>query len=244
VPTTQLLEIVEVGERALQGQANAYRCVAEDHHHYYAKGLGATWRGLVCEWIAGRLAQLLGLPVAPIALLSLEEQLARSLPTPARHHLTTGGIFGSRLVHNAIEFGPSLVARCLPDFRLDLVAFDWWVRNADRTLGEHSGNPNLLWDFANEAPIVIDHNLAFDPDFDATTFAGTHIFGLSHTLLRSSPELQASYERRFAIALESFDAIWEELPRIWLLDESGNPRFAATEFRAMLDRIHQPGFWD
>ena len=84
--------------------------------------------------------------------------------------------FGSRISEHTREFEPSLLTRCAPDFRRDLVAFDWWVRNADRTLGAISGNPNLLWNSEIEAPVVIDHNMAFDRDFDAPLFRQTHVF--------------------------------------------------------------------
>jgi hypothetical protein len=33
----------------------------------------------------------------------------------------------------------------IPDaIQLDILAFDWWVHNADRTLTENGGNPNLF----------------------------------------------------------------------------------------------------
>ena len=90
--------------------------------------------------------------------------------------LVAGLSFGSRIATHTREFEPSLLMQCDEQFRRDLVAFDWWVRNADRTLGVLSGNPNLLWDPKAEAPVVIDHNMAFDCDFDAEQFLQTHVF--------------------------------------------------------------------
>jgi hypothetical protein len=33
---------------------------------------------------------------------------------------------------------------------LDVLVFDWWLRNEDRHLTESGGNPNLLWDVTGE----------------------------------------------------------------------------------------------
>jgi hypothetical protein len=57
-----------------------------------------------------------------------------------------------------------------------LLVFDWWVENADRSLSPHGGNPNLLWRASENKLLVIDHNLAFDADFDEASFFTTHVF--------------------------------------------------------------------
>ena len=60
--------------------------------------------------------------------------------------------------------------------RKDVVLFDWWVHNADRTLTEKGGNPNLLWDLQHSKLAVIDHNQAFDTDFDQHRFVELQFF--------------------------------------------------------------------
>lgn len=154
--------ITEVWERTEQGMTRPFHCGADDGHSYYVKSRGALWRSLVCEWVAGRLAEELALPIAPFAQVQVDDAFELILSARGEHDLAAGLAFGSRIAEHTREFEPSLLARCDPGFRRDLVAFDWWVRNADRTLGVLSGNPNLLWNTEMQAPVVIDHNMAFD----------------------------------------------------------------------------------
>lgn len=60
--------------------------------------------------------------------------------------------------------------REVPDgIQQDVLVFDWWIHNGDRLLTERGSNPNLFWNPASRELIVIDHNQAFDPDFDAAS---------------------------------------------------------------------------
>ena len=151
--------------------------------------------------------------------------------------------FGSRISEHTREFEPSLLTRCAPDFRRDLVAFDWWVRNADRTLGAISGNPNLLWNSEIEAPVVIDHNMAFDRDFDAPLFRQTHVFRADFDVIAGHMLLRADYEQRFNGLLAGFAALWAQLPQNWVVDEDDQARVDPDEFLAVLRRVNEPGFW-
>ena len=90
MPQLQHPEIIEVWERAEQGHANAYHCGADDGHSYYVKSQGATWRGLVCEWVAARLALVFGLPIAPFAQVSLDDGFAQFLQRAGNRHLVSG----------------------------------------------------------------------------------------------------------------------------------------------------------
>lgn len=235
--------IHEVWERTEQGMTRPYRCGADDGHSYYVKSRGAGWRSLVCEWVAGRLAVQLTLPIAAFAQVQVPEAFEMILKQRGDPDLATGFAFGSRIAEHTREFEPSLLSRCALAFRRDLVAFDWWVRNADRTLGVLSGNPNLLWNTQVEAPVVIDHNMAFDPDFDAGLFMETHVFRTDFEAIRADMLLRADYEQRFTGLLPGFATIWAELPQNWAVDEDGQTRVDPDEFLAMLRRVNEPGFW-
>ena len=237
-------EIVEVWERAEQGHANAYRCGADDGNSYYVKSQGATWRGLACEWVAARLALALGLPIAPFAQVLIDDRFAKFLQRAGNRHLVAGLAFGSRVAPHTREFEPTLLAKCKPEFRRDLVAFDWWVCNADRTLGDHAGNPNLLWDTEAVAPVVIDHNMAFDRDFEAVKFFETHIFRADLKLIKTDLLMRAEYEQRFSSLVPLLNDIWAELPQNWLETEDGDCRFLKSEFHSVLDRVNHQRFWD
>jgi hypothetical protein len=233
-----------VWERAEQGHANAYRCGADDGHSYYVKSLGATWRGVACEWVTARLALAFGLPIAPFAQVFLDEGFAEFLQRDGNRHLVAGLAFGSRVAPHTREFEPALLPKCKSEFRRDLVAFDWWVRNADRTLGDYSGNPNLLWDTEAAVPVVIDHNMAFDRDFEPAKFLETHIFQLDLAVLKTDWVIRAEYEQRFSSLVPLLADIWAELPQNWLETEDGDNRFLQSEFRLVLGRVNQPQFWD
>lgn len=237
-------EIIEVWERADQGHANAYRCGADDDKSYYVKSLGATWRGLACEWVTARLALAFGLPIAPFAQVFIDENFAQFLPSGVNRHLVAGLAFASRAMPNTREFEPTLLSKCDAIFRRDLVAFDWWVCNADRTLGESSGNPNLLWDIEAQMPIVIDHNLAFDREFDPQTFLKTHIFRADLAVLKSDLVMLAEYEQRFSALVPLLADIWGELPQNWFETEDGDARFLQSDFHRVIDRVNHPQFWN
>ncbi len=236
-------EILEIGPRAVRGATQPFRCVADDGHTYFVKSQGAHWRSLVCEWLAGRMAQLHGLPIAPFKQVSLPDELINALRPALRSEVVSGFAFGSQVIHGVREFEPALLGACVPEFRRDLVAFDWWVRNADRTLGILSGNPNLLWDTAAGLPVVIDHNLAFDPEFDAAAFRQTHIFRLDFEQICADLVMRQHYQDRFSTFSQELPALWSEIPHNWIFDESGQSRFELSEFMNCLHRASSDDFW-
>lgn len=235
--------IIELSGRTDQGMTKPYRCVADDGHRYYVKSEGAGWRSLVAEWVAGRLAVAFGLPVPDFRQVDVDPFLSDILRLEGDRDLAPGLAFGSRIVEPVREFDPSLVPQCAPAFRRDLLAFDWWVHNADRTLGVLSGNPNLLWDLQQQQPVVIDHNMAFDPDFDAELFLSSHIFAAEWPVITGDLVMRAEYEHRFVGLLASLDAIWAEVPHNWILREDDSPRVTRDDFLALLARADRPGFW-
>ena len=224
--------------------ANAYRCGADDGNSYYVKSLGATWRGLTCEWVTARLALAFGLPIAPFAQVFLDEGFAQFLQRNGNRHLVAGLAFGSRVAPHTREFEPALLPRCTAEVRRDLVACDWWVRTADRTLGDYSGNPNLLWDTERSVPVVIDHNMAFDVGFEPGKFLETHIFQADLAALKADLVMRAEYEQRFSSLVPLLTDIWAELLQNWLETEDGEVRFLQSDFHAVLDRINHPQFWN
>jgi hypothetical protein len=235
--------ITEIWERTEQGMTRPYRCGADDGNSYYVKSSGAGWRSLVCEWLAGCLAQRLNLPVPPFAQVVIEDEFAAYMASQGDNDLAAGFAFGSQIAVHTHEFEPSLVARCNVQFRRDLVAFDWWVRNADRSLSALAGNPNLLWSSATQAPVVIDHNMAFDRDFDAALFLQTHVFRADFAAIASDMLLRADYEQRFEGLLADFATIWSEVPQNWIIDEDCKSRFDREQFLAVLRQVQKLGFW-
>ena len=74
--------IIKVGERTERGMTKPYRCVADDGQSYFVKSQGVGWDSLVREWLAGRLAVAIGLPVPPFAPVDIDVALARARRRP------------------------------------------------------------------------------------------------------------------------------------------------------------------
>ena len=140
------LTIEQIRNRAEQGVTRPFLCRADDEHWYYVKGHGAGLRSLLCEWIAGRLAQAFGLPIAHFERVEVPQALIQTALRPDLWELGSGSAFGSRRHDFAQELTVSHLDLIDHAVQQDILVFDWWVHNQDRTLTEKGGNPNLLWD--------------------------------------------------------------------------------------------------
>ena len=122
------------------------------------RGAGQGPKALVAELIVGLLAERLGLPVPPLALVDLPPSFGRSEPDPEIQDLlraSHGLNVGLRYLDGAFNFDPSAAASVItPDFAARVVWLDALVTNPDRT----HRNPNLLvW---QRRPWLIDHGAA------------------------------------------------------------------------------------
>lgn len=119
-----------------------------------------------------------------------------------------------------------------------LLAFDWWVENADRSLSAHGGNPNLLWNAAQNQLLVIDHNLAFDVDFDEASFFETHVFRQEAATLFDDLVCRAETSERLDAALSCFDVAVQAIPPEWLwLDGEARTLPVQVDFEALKRRL-------
>lgn len=95
------------------------------------------------------------------------------------------------------------------------MAFDWWVRNGDRTLSNAGGNPNLFWDVDESQLLVLDHNQAFDEHFSIQDFIELHAFSKQIPRLRGDWIVQQQYAGRMVQALKAWDKICDTVPHEW-----------------------------
>ncbi len=171
------LNIIEVLGRSEQGVTRPFICRCDDGCIYFVKGLDSNRESQIKEWVVGSLASDLGLPVAPFSLVYADAALTR---LSVCEGLGEGYSFGSRKIQVTELTYPNI--RHVPlELQLDMLAFDWWIKNQDRTLSENGGNPNLFWEPQDSKLMVIDHNQAFDADFCSEDFLNYHVFkeGLS-----------------------------------------------------------------
>ena len=194
------VQIVEVLRRSEQGITLPFICRGEDGEIYFVKGRSAGRRSQICEWIAGKLALTFGLPMAPFCLVDVPDELVEADGTRTLRDLGAGLAFGSQW-QEAMELTVSAIWEIPEEIQQDVLAFDWWIHNGDRLLTDQGGNPNLLWRPASRELVVIDHNQAFDPDFDPDNCLDRAVFASQRLLLFGERLTRPDYNDRFSAAL-------------------------------------------
>ncbi|WP_172117000.1 HipA family kinase [Halomonas hibernica] len=240
------VEIIEVIRRANQGVTRPYICRGDDDNIYFVKGKGASCRSLLCEWIAGKLALLLNVPIAPFVIVDVPEELLALQGGFDLSDLGSGPAFGSREC-GVTELAYSRINEIPENLQKRVAAFDWWIHNEDRTLSFEGGNPNLFWDEVERKLVVIDHNQAFDTGFDATAFLAHHVFHQQFCLLQADPETQAMLRDMMLQALGSWHAIIQSVPDGWwyIDDEMTIPvGFDTEQTHQLLNRVADTNFWN
>lgn len=131
---------------------------ADDEGMYVLKfsGAGQGPKALIAELIAGEIARALSLPVPEIVLMELDADLARTEPDPEIQALiksSAGLNVALDYLPGAVMFDP-VAARPAPELASDIVWFDAYVTNVDRT----ARNANMLiW---HRQLTLIDHGAA------------------------------------------------------------------------------------
>lgn len=241
VPKAPVLQIVEVIGPSEQGQARPYLCRAEDGHLYYVKGQQTNRSSLWREWICAHLARALNLPVPPFSLVRVDEALVEELPRDWRD-IGSLPAFGSRQHPNAGWLELGVVGQVPMTVQRDILVFDWWIHNSDRI----KGNPNLLWDAAQEAVVVIDHNNALDPAFQTSEFFENHLFSERWQALTDDLVTKAQFEQRLCDALPAANLALDLAPEEWLWENSEfdvPTKFDRTAALAVLSRCATPELW-
>jgi hypothetical protein len=239
-----MVQIVEILGRSEQGITRPFICRGEDDNTYFVKGAGSGRRGQVCEWIAGNLALELGLPIAPFGIVDVPEELVEG--NRLYSELGQGPAFGS-LKQTIMELNYAGVEQVLDDVQRDVLAFDWWVRNNDRTLSESGGNPNLFWEPEEERLVVIDHNQAFDPDFSIEEFMEYHVFRDQRHDLFDDALYRQKYTKYFQDVLNQWQNICDNIPEEWhyLDTEMSIPANIQLDvIFNILDRCNTEILWD
>jgi len=239
------VQIVEIMGRANQGMTRPFICRGDDDHIYFVKGIGATRHGQICEWLAGQLALKLGLPIAPFEIVDVSAELLSIASAEARTDLGEGPAFGSQK-SMVVELSISHLEHIPDEVQRDVLAFDWWIRNADRSMTESGGNPNLFWNVELEQLTVIDHNQAFDPHFSVTDFLDLHVFSRQRHALFGDWVLCQQYNARFADAMAHWPDFCHTLPSgWWFIDrEQTIPTvFDLNQIQASLMKFQDNTFW-
>lgn len=110
------------------------------------RGAGQGPRALVAETIAAVLGRGLGLPIPAPALVTLAPDFGQNEPNPEIQDLlraSAGTNFGLTYLSGALAFDPAADRDIPPELAADIVWFDSYLTNVDRT----ARNTNILvWD--------------------------------------------------------------------------------------------------
>lgn len=238
------VQITEVLRRSEQGVTLPFICRGEDDHTYFVKGKGAGRYSLIAEYICGRLARAFGLPVADFEVVEVPETLIRASLLPEIAELGAGLAFGSKALRHVQELRHHQLRTISPQTCKDVLVFDWWIRNQDRTLSARGGNPNLLWDQTEKQLVVIDHNVAFDASFSPQLFADNHIFAGFIPQVFGDLAERADYQVRLQRAFVEYDIACDNLPPEWWWVDEGVPAlFDRAAVRTILSSIDDVNFW-
>lgn len=199
-----------------QGVSRPYLCRDDDGKVRWCKGNHTGIRSLVSEWICGKFARAVGLPIPDFEIFRLdvsefsEWMRIQNASVPAI--VTTGNqhVFGSLNVDNCKDVFDA--ATDLGHIDRTVLAkifyFDELIHNTDRT----DFNSNLL---VNGSAYVIDHNNAFDVGFDGATFTNEHILrGYAGELSAQEVEEFKSKIKDLAGGEFLYEA-WDEMPVEW-----------------------------
>lgn len=231
-----MLEICEIIEPAVQGRTSPFLCKASDNKNYYVKGLAATASGLMKEWIVGTIAHKLGLPVPRFQIAYLDETLVKAHGSNALKSLGSGYVFASECVDSVTEFKYEMLKQVSASLQIDILLFDLWVQNEDRVLTDKGGNPNLLWESGYSKLHVIDHNLAFDNDFNQNLFWETHVFRLQFSNFQLDSIEKQTIESRLQESLKCWTLCWDKIPDEW---KEENDEAKLFNFESTLKRLSE-----
>lgn len=244
-----MIVIEEVIKRVEAGQTLPYLCRAEDAQVYFIKSGALPKRELVAEWVAANMAKAVGLPIPAFDLAEVPEALCDKRMGPWLQDLVPGVAFASQRVE-AGDFAWSMTTHVPPQLRALIVAFDWWIHNADRTLSSLGGNPNLLWRQGKHGGevVVFDHNLAFEMAFSAEAFLDSHVFAADLKLLVSDWVAREQVRQEFVAALHWLAGVCANIPESWHFadaEQTVQAGWRLSEFVTTLARCqdHQT-FWN
>ena len=213
-----------------------------DGQYYVMKFVGAGQgpKALIAELVAGEIGRSLGLRVPEIVLMELDPALGRSEPDAEIQDLLQASAgrlnLGLRYLPNAFEFNMLLKPPPSPSLASQIVWFDAYITNVDRT----ARNVNMLiW---HNNLWLIDHgaSLYFHHGWDDFLTRSRTPFNLikDHTLLRFAKQIPAAdtyLRQRLTPAV--IEQVLDMIPVEWLEFETSFASIAEHR-AAYADYLH------
>ena len=243
------IAITEIVKRSEQGVTRPFLCRASNGSSWFVKGLrGVGAAALRAEWICGKFAKAMHLPIPAFAIAEVDEVLVAMSAVEGANELGQRYAFSSQAIGGAQEITFSQ-ARELPlDLQARVLLFDWWIRNEDRILGPLGGNPNILTTgSAPPEPWLIDHHTALDAEFQRERFWNNHIFADARGVWTEA--WRRTESKRLESVAGRLSAAWQAMPDVWLPEENADSEGSVLEqqriARILLFPIDAPAeFWN
>ncbi|WP_306665724.1 HipA family kinase [Photobacterium phosphoreum] len=235
-----MVYIERIIRKMKQGQTGPYLCVGDNGNQYIVKGPNTTYRGLINEWVCGQLGKALGIPIPDFEIAYIDESLIEF----GTYELTEGDWFASKYEDNIQDVPFHLLSKLDTEKLKLLFVFDYWIKNGDRNLTEHGGNPNLFICSDLCSFVVLDHNLAFDKEHDQIfeSLKFIHVASIAWFAEQKNLFDKEYYENRLEDVMKELDSILESVPEEWL-DNCGDDGIL-EEIRTTLSRFRLPEFWE
>lgn len=208
------------------------------------RGAGQGPKVLIAELVAGEIARVLGLPMPEVVFAELDPVLARSEPDPEIKDLieaSAGLNLALDFLPGAFAYDPAVDGPPSPELASDIVWFDAFVSNVDRT----ARNTNLLtW---HRRLWLIDHGASLyfhfaGPDYAARA-EGRFREIRSHVLLPYASDLRGADARLSArLSTGVIEGIVSLIPDTWLEDASFQEPSQQRDayMRYLADRLAAP----
>jgi hypothetical protein len=211
------------------------------------RGAGQGVKALVAEVLVAGLARAIGLPVPSPALVLLEDGFGKGEPDPEIQDILRGSVglnFGLTYIPGALAFDPA-VDVVAPELAADIVWFDAFVTNVDRT----PRNTNLLvcrqqlWLIDHGASLFFHHAWQGWEQRIQSTFPQIK----DHVLLHAAGDLAAADARlRPLLTDAAIRAAVADVPDEWLGTETifaDLDTHRAAYVTYLMQRLNGPRAW-
>ena len=186
-------------------------------------------RILVNDYIAGKLGQLLSLPVIPFEVVQITDDFIKKYPILSEQKFTSGSQFASLFIDNCIQLSRESSNEHIKvinrDQLAEIVVFDLWIGNTDRK------HENVLLEPIEKGEYflhMIDHGRCFSKGkWTVKTLKKMPFLSVELTVHKwclsfqqSQDELNAAIEKVKAIPEAAIYDIIDSIPIDWDVSES------------------------
>lgn len=236
----KLLEVIEIIRKIEQGRTEPYLCIGSDDNRYIVKGNSALGKGRIVEYICAHIGKAFELPIPDCNIIDVPDYLLDR----GTESIGAGLAFASLYIPQLQEVSLSMLGKIDKSLKQDVFLFDYWIRNEDRTMGDNgAGNPNLIFRPIDDQLFVLDHNLAFDEDYQFADTKSLHVF--RDSWFDEQPDLLKidEYKARMEAALADFDEVIAELPDEWFSCATVKDDLIDS-IKLQLNSFNKPEFWN